>query len=334
MDVRIAAPRELWPPDSLVEDAEREALVSGARVMVTDDTGAALERCSVRLHRRVGQHGRGRRRVGAPRAAAHAVPRHGAGDGRDRPARHPIPALPPGRSRHHHRARPPDPRALRARRGRGHRRACSAPPPQWSSNRPRTGSTRSRPCSSRRWGDDMLLVVALGGNALLERGERPDAEVQQRHVRIRRPRAGPTGFPSTRWCCATATGRRSGCSPSRARTTRSSTHPFPLDTLGAQTQGMIGYWLAQELGNAGMAAPAVAIVTQTVVDRDGSGVRCADEVRAGRVPGAGGPTASPPSTDGRSPGTPPGGAGSSRLLNLFGLSSCPRSGGWWRAERR
>jgi ornithine carbamoyltransferase len=43
MDVRIAAPRELWPPDSLVADAGREALVSGARVMVTDDTGAALE---------------------------------------------------------------------------------------------------------------------------------------------------------------------------------------------------------------------------------------------------------------------------------------------------
>ena len=43
MDVRIAAPRELWPPDSLVADAEREALVSGARVMVTDDTAAALE---------------------------------------------------------------------------------------------------------------------------------------------------------------------------------------------------------------------------------------------------------------------------------------------------
>ena len=43
MDVRIAAPRELWPPDSLVEDARREALVSGARVMVTDDTGVALE---------------------------------------------------------------------------------------------------------------------------------------------------------------------------------------------------------------------------------------------------------------------------------------------------
>lgn len=28
----------------------------------------------------------------------------------------------------------------------------------------------------------MLVVVALGGNALLERGETPDADIQQKHV--------------------------------------------------------------------------------------------------------------------------------------------------------
>ncbi|HEX6359268.1 ornithine carbamoyltransferase [Actinophytocola sp.] len=43
MDVRIAAPRALWPPDTLVADARREALASGARVMVTEDTGEALD---------------------------------------------------------------------------------------------------------------------------------------------------------------------------------------------------------------------------------------------------------------------------------------------------
>lgn len=43
MDVRIAAPRALWPPDSLIGDAEREAVVSGARVTVTDDMGIALD---------------------------------------------------------------------------------------------------------------------------------------------------------------------------------------------------------------------------------------------------------------------------------------------------
>ncbi|WP_394618915.1 ornithine carbamoyltransferase [Lentzea sp. JNUCC 0626] len=42
MDVRIVAPRELWPPDSLVADAQRHSLASGARVMVTDDVDAGL----------------------------------------------------------------------------------------------------------------------------------------------------------------------------------------------------------------------------------------------------------------------------------------------------
>jgi carbamate kinase len=41
--------------------------------------------------------------------------------------------------------------------------------------------------------------------------------------------------------------------------------PFPLDVLGAQTQGMIGYWLVQALGNA-LQVPVVALLTQTVVD--------------------------------------------------------------------
>ncbi len=41
--------------------------------------------------------------------------------------------------------------------------------------------------------------------------------------------------------------------------------PFPLDVLGAQTQGMIGYWLVQALGNA-LGCPVVAVLTQTIVD--------------------------------------------------------------------
>jgi len=42
-------------------------------------------------------------------------------------------------------------------------------------------------------------------------------------------------------------------------------HPFPLDVLGAQTQGMIGYWLVQALDNV-LECPVVALLTQTVVD--------------------------------------------------------------------
>ncbi|MEU4572596.1 ornithine carbamoyltransferase [Nonomuraea sp. ATR24] len=43
MDVRIAAPAELSPPESLVRQAERLAQESGARVTVTDDLAVALD---------------------------------------------------------------------------------------------------------------------------------------------------------------------------------------------------------------------------------------------------------------------------------------------------
>lgn len=42
MDVRIGAPRELWPPDDVVATAHELAKASGARVLVTDDTEAAV----------------------------------------------------------------------------------------------------------------------------------------------------------------------------------------------------------------------------------------------------------------------------------------------------
>jgi carbamate kinase len=112
----------------------------------------------------------------------------------------------------------------------------------------------------------VLLVVALGGNALLERGERPDAGVQQRHVRTAARALAPLASRHTLVLCH-GNGPQVGVLALESANDPELTHPFPLDSLGAQTQGMIGYWLAQELSNAGV-APAVAIVTQTVVDRE------------------------------------------------------------------
>ncbi|MCW2731957.1 MAG: ornithine carbamoyltransferase [Mycobacterium sp.] len=43
MDVRIAAPRELWPPDDVVYAAESLAIDSGARVLITDDAARAVQ---------------------------------------------------------------------------------------------------------------------------------------------------------------------------------------------------------------------------------------------------------------------------------------------------
>src|ERR687897_1074806 len=47
MDVRIAAPRSLWPSDELVAEANEFAAASGARVTITEDVDAAVRGCDV-----------------------------------------------------------------------------------------------------------------------------------------------------------------------------------------------------------------------------------------------------------------------------------------------
>jgi ornithine carbamoyltransferase len=42
MDVRIAAPRELWPPDDVIDAARSLATDSGARVLITDDAARGV----------------------------------------------------------------------------------------------------------------------------------------------------------------------------------------------------------------------------------------------------------------------------------------------------
>ena len=65
----------------------------------------------------------------------------------------------------------------------------------------------------------MRIVAALGGNALLERGEPPDADIQEGHV-VKAVRALAPLAAGTSWSSPTATARKSGCWPWRARTIR------------------------------------------------------------------------------------------------------------------
>jgi carbamate kinase len=110
----------------------------------------------------------------------------------------------------------------------------------------------------------MRIVVALGGNALLERGEKPDAVIQQRHLRRSAHALAPLAAEHELIICH-GNGPQVGLLALESEADDSLSEPYPLDALGAQTQGMIGYWLVQELRNAGVARPVVAIVTQTVV---------------------------------------------------------------------
>jgi len=109
------------------------------------------------------------------------------------------------------------------------------------------------------------IVIALGGNALLARGEEPDAAIQLHHVQAAAEALAPLAVDHEVVICH-GNGPQVGLLALESQADTSLSRPYPLDVLGAQTQGMIGYWLAQSLRNAGVASPVLAVVTQTVVD--------------------------------------------------------------------
>ena len=114
----------------------------------------------------------------------------------------------------------------------------------------------------------MRIVVALGGNALLRRGQPMTAREPARERPRRGPAAGADRRGATSSSSRTATARRSGCSPSRAAAYEE-VETYPLDVLGAQTEGMIGYMIEQELGNLlPFERPFASILTMIEVDPD------------------------------------------------------------------
>ncbi|MCW2497613.1 carbamate kinase [Jatrophihabitans sp.] len=113
----------------------------------------------------------------------------------------------------------------------------------------------------------MRIVAALGGNALLERGERPDAAIQLRHIRRAAAVLAPLAADYELIICH-GNGPQVGMLALESEADAQLSTPYPLDVLVAQTQGMIGYWLTQELRNTGLKKHPVALLTQTVVDPD------------------------------------------------------------------
>lgn len=113
----------------------------------------------------------------------------------------------------------------------------------------------------------MRAVIALGGNALLRRTDHPDARIQQEHVRQAARAIAPLA-EDRQLLILHGNGPQIGLLAKESADDDELSQPFPLDVLGAQTQGMIGYWLAQELGNAGVRAPIAVVVTRTLVEAD------------------------------------------------------------------
>lgn len=111
----------------------------------------------------------------------------------------------------------------------------------------------------------MRIVVALGGNALMARTERPEVLVQRAHVR--NAAVALAGIATDHELVIShGNGPQVGTLALESENDPELSEPYPLDTIGAETQGMIGYWLAQELHNAGVAKAIATVLTQTLVD--------------------------------------------------------------------
>lgn len=111
----------------------------------------------------------------------------------------------------------------------------------------------------------MRIVVALGGNALLRRGDKPDAAIQMDRVRITAQALAPLARDHDLMICH-GNGPQVGILALESESDPALSEPYPLDDLVAQTQGMIGYWISQALHNAGLTKPILSLVTQTAVD--------------------------------------------------------------------
>ncbi len=111
----------------------------------------------------------------------------------------------------------------------------------------------------------MRLVVALGGNALLQRGEVPEAEIQEKHVAAAVEALVPLAHDHD-LLITHGNGPQVGLLALESSRDPALPHPYPFDVLGAQTQGMIGYFLLQAFENALPGQEVVSLVCQTLVD--------------------------------------------------------------------
>jgi carbamate kinase len=111
----------------------------------------------------------------------------------------------------------------------------------------------------------MRIVVALGGNALLKRSDPMTAEAQRANVKVACKALAPLA-ETHELVIAHGNGPQVGLLALQAAA-YTAVEPYPLDVLGAQSQGMIAYMVEQELGNLlPFEKPFATVLTMTEID--------------------------------------------------------------------
>jgi carbamate kinase len=113
----------------------------------------------------------------------------------------------------------------------------------------------------------MRIVIALGGNALLKRGEPMTADNQRMNIRTAAQALARVAMDHE-LVVSHGNGPQVGLLALQGAAYKD-VEAYPLDILGAETQGMIGYLVEQELGNLlPFERPLVTILTMVEVDQD------------------------------------------------------------------
>jgi carbamate kinase len=113
----------------------------------------------------------------------------------------------------------------------------------------------------------MRIVIALGGNALLKRGEPMTAGHQRANVRVGAEALARVAREHE-LVISHGNGPQVGLLALQGEAYKE-VESYPLDVLGAETQGMIGYLVEQEVGNLlPEERPLATILTMVEVDPD------------------------------------------------------------------
>ena len=116
------------------------------------------------------------------------------------------------------------------------------------------------------------VVVALGGNALLRRGDEDSAEVMRKNARMAAERVADVAELGWEIVVTHGNGPQVGRILLQNEAARDWVHPMPLDVCGAESQGQIGYLLQVTIGDVfyerGMERPVATVLTFTRVRPD------------------------------------------------------------------